>query len=199
MACLGIFSDTSIIYRPLSLELSPGEISFSDPKKDIGIKFGIHGEFSSYIKLNKHYDSVQASVDPLGGEFRSKGQITGLLFRTRSDYPDIIGQWVEPGEKYLLAADEQILDVKLTTCRGSDAVSRKRAGLSQIKGLALVTSCRILSWGRGCEGLDYGGKQKLVNTTRSLQNGTFQLKRTFKVSITWNFNSAFDQITLCYK
>jgi hypothetical protein len=197
LSCLGVFSDTSIVCRPGTLELSPDETSFTKPEKDI--KSGIYDGFSSYIKFDKHFDSVQASVDSLGEGLRERGQITGLLFRAGSGYPNLIGQWVEPGESYSLAADEEILELKFTTRHHFNILSSRCDILSQNNGLTLVTSRRSLSWGQGCEVLDYAGERKLVNTIHSLQNGISQLKRIFKASVTWNFNSMYDEIKPCYE
>jgi hypothetical protein len=125
----------------------------------------MHGEFRSQIMLNKHYDSVQASVESVGVEFRKDGQITGLLFRpSGSNYPDLIGQWINMGEKYNLAANESILDVNFTKCRGPETVPRNYIWEWQVKDLALIASHRILPWGQGDRSVDITKKRKSVRS-----------------------------------
>jgi hypothetical protein len=117
---------------------------------DVTVSVGVHGEFRSQITLDKHYDSVQASVELVGAEFREQGQITGLLFRSSSsDYPELIGQWIGPGEEYHLAANESILGVNITTWRGPSNTPRRASWMYQVKGIALTTSRRTLLWGQG--------------------------------------------------
>jgi hypothetical protein len=116
--------------------------------------------------LNKHYDSVQASVASAEAQYREHGQVTGLLFRpSGSDYPELIGQWIEPGEKYNLAANENILDLNFTTCYGPSTAPRNRTYLSQVKDLAITTSLgRILLWGQGDRNAEIAKKPKLVRS-----------------------------------
>ncbi|KAH0558921.1 hypothetical protein GP486_004452 [Trichoglossum hirsutum] len=174
LACLGFFTDTSIVCGSSSLDHSP-ETFFTDSMEDFTVSFRIHGKFKSQITLDKHYDSVQTSVESAGAEFREQGQIVGLLFRSSgSDYPELIGQWVEPGEKYHLAANESILDVDITKWRGPSNTPRYASWTYQVKNIALVTSRQTLQWSQG----DRNAKE---------------LKPAL---ITWNFNAVFDYITV---
>jgi hypothetical protein len=166
LACLGFFTDTGIFCRPSSLDPTLEETSFTNSGGGYTVWVGIHGEFGSQITLNKHYDSVQASVASTGVEYREHGQVTGLLFwPSGSDYLELIGQWIEPGEKYNLAANENILDLNFATCHGPNTAPRNRACLSQVKYLAIVTSLgRILLWGRKDRNVDIAKKLKLVRS-----------------------------------
>ncbi|KAI9765729.1 MAG: hypothetical protein M1840_007162 [Geoglossum simile] len=179
LACLGFFTDTGIFCGPSSLDPTLEDTSFTNSGGGYTVRVAIHGEFGSQITLNKHYDSVQASVASAGAEYREHGQVTGLLFRpSGSDYPELIGQWIEPGEKYNLAANENILDLNFTTCHGPNIAPRNRTYLSQVKNLAIITSLgRILLWGQKDRNIDIVKKPKLA-------------------SITWIFNSVFDHISL---
>ncbi|KAI9773626.1 MAG: hypothetical protein M1840_006900 [Geoglossum simile] len=88
-----------IVLGSPTLDLSLGrsrKVTCVPPKKFSGgytVRVGIHGEFWSQITLNKHYDSVQASVASAGAEYREHGQVTSLLFRpSGSEYPELISQ-----------------------------------------------------------------------------------------------------------
>ncbi|KAI9777197.1 MAG: hypothetical protein M1839_009040 [Geoglossum umbratile] len=157
LACLGFFTDTGIFCGPSSLDPTLEDTSFTNSG----------GGYT-------HYDSVQASVASAGAEYREHGQVTGLLFRpSGSDYPELIGQWIEPGEKYNLAANENILDLNFTTCHGPNTAPRNRTSLSQVKDLAIITSLgRTLLWGQKDRNIDIAEKPKLI------------------------FNSVFDHISL---
>jgi hypothetical protein len=146
-----------------------------------------HGEHHSRLLLQKKYQSIQASINPIASKYRRAGQVTGLIFRSRDDisHPDLLGQWTGSGETYYLDEGEQILDLEVTMTTPRRKLPA-RPGLSQVEHICLVTNLRRISWDLG--------------TIQICNEELFEMDQS-KHGITevlWDFNAIFDRVQCVY-
>jgi len=144
-----------------------------------------HGEFKSQLLLKRRPQSIQASINTVMTKYRCTGQVTGLLFRSGNEksHPDLLGQWTGAGETYDLEEDEWIVDLVVTKTKPR-CVPVARPGLSQVKGITVVTNRRRMEWGSGtaqvCD---------ISDADRCEQNIS---------EVTWDFNAIFDRVQWAY-
>jgi hypothetical protein len=134
-----------------------------------------HGEHQSWLQLKRKYRSVQVSINPVTLRYRRAGQVTGLLFRSGHDRPDLLGQWTGAGDTCVLEEDEQILALEFTMCKPGLVA---RPGLSQVQGVTLVTNLKRVDWGPS-------RPRELVGKSHCQQR---------MIEITWDFNAIFDRL-----
>ncbi|PVH75964.1 hypothetical protein DL98DRAFT_373857, partial [Cadophora sp. DSE1049] len=143
-----------------------------------------HGEHRSRLKITNRFCSIQASVLKQPSEYRRMGQVTGLLLRSENEdgegYPELIGQWTNPGEIYHLEEGERILALEISELKPRYRIPN-RQGLSQVDGISVVTNQRRISWNRSTV------SAFVVETTE-------EQKGPMVEEIFWDFNAIFDRV-----
>ena len=143
-----------------------------------------HGEHISRLEITKRIFSIQASVLKQPSEYRRMGQVTGLLFRFENEdgkaYPELIGQWTNPGQIYRFKEGEKILSLDVSEMKPSIKIP-SRQGLSQVDGMTVVTNQHRISWNRSTE-------SGFVVELTAEQKGPMMSR------ISWEFNAIFDRV-----
>ena len=143
-----------------------------------------HGVCRSHLPFEKRYRSVQASLNPVDSNYRSAGQVTGLLFHPIDDpaHPDLLGQWTGAGPVYNFDEAERILDLAVMTAKPRRKVM-ERSALSQVASIIVVTNKRRIHLGPQtadvCDQLISRSKHEIIE-------------------VLWDFNAMFDRLRCIY-
>ncbi|KAF4637822.1 hypothetical protein G7Y89_g243 [Cudoniella acicularis] len=188
LKCFGVIATTRAVFST-SPWLPPNDytsISYAESRPREMPLGGIRnlGQQQSRLLLEKKYQSVQASINPVMSKYRRADQVTGLLFRSNHDrsHPDLLGQWTGLGETYNLGEDEQILGLEVTTIKPRYKLMARP--LSQVEGITVVTNLMRITWRKGV-------------CTQELA-GLDQGKRGI-TEVLWDFNAIFDRVQCSYQ